>query len=160
MCGYSVRLLCASENRETLQRIIRTAQQIIGTQLPLLEEINHTLCIHRAGKIIKDLYHPGNKLFSLLPSSRCYRSLYAHTTQLRNCFYSTAIPLLNSHRFNIPPTTRLVWTVHQHSLICLARFLNRSNIFPFVHDFISLLLLFKSYFVTFILSMCTSIVSL
>nr|XP_023657618.1 uncharacterized protein LOC111838636 [Paramormyrops kingsleyae] len=45
---------CTLENRKTLQRIIKSAQWITGTQLPSLEEIRHTRCSRRAEKISKD----------------------------------------------------------------------------------------------------------
>ncbi|KAK3518729.1 hypothetical protein QTP70_010081 [Hemibagrus guttatus] len=57
----------------SLQRVLKTTQRIIGTQLPAIESLHHSRCQHRAHKIIKDSSHPSHKLFNLLPSRRRYR---------------------------------------------------------------------------------------
>jgi len=61
---------CSAANRKALQRIIKTAEKIIGCPLPSLEDIANSRCLHRACNIIKDNTHPGHELFSLLPSGR------------------------------------------------------------------------------------------
>ncbi len=53
-------------------------------------------CRSRAVKIIKDSNHPGNCLFTLLPSGKRFRSLIAKTERLRRSFFPKAIRLLNS----------------------------------------------------------------
>ncbi|KAM6974282.1 uncharacterized protein LKV04_015920 [Tautogolabrus adspersus] len=77
---------CTLENRKSLQRIIRTAERITGSQLPRLEDIHRTRCTRKATAIIRDITHPGHTMFTPLPSGKRYRVLYAHTTRLRNSF--------------------------------------------------------------------------
>ncbi len=43
--------------------------------LPSLQDIYLKRCKSRAVKIIKDSNHPGNRLFILLPSGKCFRSM-------------------------------------------------------------------------------------
>lgn len=92
------------EQEAALQRIIKTAQRITGTQLPSLEEIHQARCSCRAEKKIKDPTHPGYKLLTPLPSGRCYRTLFALETRLTNSFHPTAIKLLKSQH-SLPPLT-------------------------------------------------------
>lgn len=87
---------CTAENRKALQRVIKTAERITGTQLPRLEDIYRTRCIRRVKGIIRDSTHPGHCLFTPLPSGRRYRTLSARTTRLKNSFYHRAVTLLNS----------------------------------------------------------------
>lgn len=47
--------------------------------------------------ICKDLNHPDNYLFTLLPSRKRFRSLMAKTERLRRSFFPQAIRLLNSN---------------------------------------------------------------
>ncbi len=54
-------------------------------------------CKHRAAKILKDSTHPGNHLFCLLPSGKCFRSMMAKTERLRRSFFPQAIRLLNTN---------------------------------------------------------------
>ena len=51
-----------------LQRVVRTAEQIIGTTLPSLQELYSSRVSKRAGKITLDPSHPAHSLFELLPS--------------------------------------------------------------------------------------------
>ncbi len=51
----------------------------------------------RAVKITKVSNHPGNGLFTLLPSGKRFRSLMAKTERLRRSFFPQAIRLLNSN---------------------------------------------------------------
>ncbi len=87
---------CTSENKKSLQRIIKTAEKITGSQLPGLEDIYRARCIRKAKTIIRDPAHPGHNTFTLLPSGKRYRTLYAHTTRLKNSFYHRAVALLNT----------------------------------------------------------------
>ncbi len=63
---------------------------------PLSQDIYLKRCRSRAVKIIKDSNHPGNCLFTLLPSGKRFRSLMAKTERLRS-FFLQAIRLLNSN---------------------------------------------------------------
>ncbi len=66
---------CTAAERKALQRIITTAQKVIGCPLPSMEELNSSCCLLKAQKILKDPSHPGQSLFELLPSGRRYRVL-------------------------------------------------------------------------------------
>ncbi len=51
-----------------LRRVVRTAERIIGTPLPILQELYSSRVSKRAGKITLDPSHPAHFLFALLPS--------------------------------------------------------------------------------------------
>ncbi|XP_061632963.1 lysophospholipase-like protein 1 isoform X1 [Phyllopteryx taeniolatus] len=51
-----------------LQRTIKTAERIVGTPLPTIEDLHATRTKTRACKILSDPPHPGYQLFQLLPS--------------------------------------------------------------------------------------------
>ncbi|KAF7690822.1 hypothetical protein HF521_011119, partial [Silurus meridionalis] len=82
--------------RKALQRVVKTAQRITGTQLPAIEHLHHSRCLRRAHSIIKDSSHPSHKLFNLLPSRRRYRNLRTRTSRFRDSFFPSTITLLNS----------------------------------------------------------------
>ncbi|KAI5621396.1 gastrula zinc finger protein XlCGF28.1-like, partial [Silurus asotus] len=82
--------------RKALQRVVKTAQRITGTQLPSIEHLHHSKCLRRAHSIIKDSSHPSHKLFNLLPSRRRYRNLRTRTSRFRDSFFPSTITLLNS----------------------------------------------------------------
>ncbi len=63
-----------------LRRVVRTAERIIGTTLPTLQELYLSRVSKRAGKITLDPSHPAHSLFELLPSGQCYRALSTRTT--------------------------------------------------------------------------------
>ncbi|XP_059808501.1 uncharacterized protein LOC132382385 [Hypanus sabinus] len=86
---------CPVSDHKALQRVVKTAQQIIGTQLPTIENSYHKCCLGRAKSIIKDAFHPNHGLFTLLPSGRRYRSLRSHTSRHRKSFFPEAVTLLN-----------------------------------------------------------------
>uniref|UniRef100_A0A8C5I2T0 Phosphodiesterase n=1 Tax=Gouania willdenowi TaxID=441366 RepID=A0A8C5I2T0_GOUWI len=67
-------------DRHRLQRIVRTAEKIIGVDLPSIQDLYLSRVRKRAGSITADPSHPAHNLFKLLPSGRRYRSLYAKTT--------------------------------------------------------------------------------
>ncbi|KAK3558481.1 hypothetical protein QTP86_018134, partial [Hemibagrus guttatus] len=54
------------QDRQALQRVVRSAKLTICTELPDLETIYGKRCWIKARKIMKDLSHPNNRLFSLL----------------------------------------------------------------------------------------------
>ncbi|KAK3514944.1 hypothetical protein QTP86_020859, partial [Hemibagrus guttatus] len=62
---------CTVAQRKALQRVINTAQKIIGCPLLTLEELHSSSCLKKAQHIIKDTSHPGHHLLELLPSGRC-----------------------------------------------------------------------------------------
>ncbi len=79
-----------------LQRVVRTAERIIGTTLPTLQELYSSRMSKRAGKITLDPSHPAHSLFELLLSGRRYRALSTRTTRHRNSFFPQAIHLMNT----------------------------------------------------------------
>ncbi len=86
-----------NQDCKALQRVVRLAERISGFALPSLQAIYIKRCKSRAAKILKDSTHPGNHLFCLLPSGRCFRSMMAKTERLRKSFFPQAIRLLNSN---------------------------------------------------------------
>ncbi|KAK3566561.1 hypothetical protein QTP86_000973, partial [Hemibagrus guttatus] len=61
---------CTVLDRKTLQRIVRTAEKVIGVSLPSIMDIYSTRCIHKANSIVDDPTHPSHTLFTLLPSGK------------------------------------------------------------------------------------------
>ncbi|KAK3570560.1 hypothetical protein QTP86_022510 [Hemibagrus guttatus] len=55
------------QDRQALQKVVRSAESIIHAKLPDLETIYRKWCWTKARKIMKDLSHPNNGLFSLFP---------------------------------------------------------------------------------------------
>ncbi|XP_072771052.1 uncharacterized protein [Nerophis lumbriciformis] len=86
---------CTAADRERLQRVVKTAQKIIGRPLPSLTDIYTSRCLNRASAIIKDSTHPGSDLFHLLPSGKRYRCIKTKTNRLKNSFFPRAITILN-----------------------------------------------------------------
>ncbi len=79
-----------------LQRVVRTAERIIGTTLPILQELYLSRVSKRSGKITLDPSHPAHSLFELLPSGRRYRALSTRMARHRNSFFPQAIHLMNT----------------------------------------------------------------
>ncbi len=69
----------SSQDCKALQRVVCLAERISGSVLPSLQDIYLKRCSSKAVKIIKDSNHPGNCLFTLLPSGKRFRSLMAKT---------------------------------------------------------------------------------
>ncbi|KAK3521488.1 hypothetical protein QTP70_006826 [Hemibagrus guttatus] len=61
---------CTVSDRKTLQRIVRTAEKIIGVSLRSITDIYSTRCIQKANSIVDDPTHPSHTLFTLLPSGK------------------------------------------------------------------------------------------
>ncbi len=74
-----------------LQRVVRTAERIIGTTLPSLQDLYSSRVSKRADKITLDRSHPAHSLFKLLPPGQRYRALNTRTTRHRNSFFPQAI---------------------------------------------------------------------
>lgn len=87
---------CTAQSRKALQRVVRAAEDITGCSLPPIQDIYRSRCLRKAQCITKDLSHPAQGLFHLLPSGRRYRSLPARTKRLRDSYYPQAVRLLNS----------------------------------------------------------------
>ncbi len=80
----------------SLQRVVRTAEQITGTTLPALQELYSSRVSKRAGKITLDPSHPAHSLFELLLSGRRYRALCTRMARHRNSIFPQAIHLMNT----------------------------------------------------------------
>ncbi len=105
----------SSQDCKALQRVVRLAERISGSALPSLQDIYLKRCRSRAVKIIKDSNHPGNCLFTLLPSGKRFRSLMAKTERLRRSFFPQAIRLLNSNSASKHHLTYFIITkTHTH----------------------------------------------
>ncbi|KAK0138014.1 putative RNA-directed DNA polymerase from transposon BS [Merluccius polli] len=50
-----------AKNKSRLQRIIRSAEKVIGCNLPSLQDLYASRTLRRAGKIVADPSHPGHK---------------------------------------------------------------------------------------------------
>ncbi len=85
-----------SHNIDALQRVVWTARHIVGGELPSLQDIYTRRCTRKSRRITKDSSHPSHRLLSLLPSGRHLRSIWSHTTWLRDNFFPQAIRLMNS----------------------------------------------------------------
>lgn len=68
--------MCTGHDRKVLQKVIKTAQKIKGAYLPSIEKLGERGCLQRAGNILKDSSHPMTALFTVLPSVRCFRSVF------------------------------------------------------------------------------------
>lgn len=86
---------CNAADRKALQRVVKSAQRTIGSQLPSIHDTYHKRCTNKAKSIVKDPTHINHGLFSLLPSGRRYRSLRSRTSRLRYSFFPEAVTLLN-----------------------------------------------------------------
>ncbi|XP_034060745.1 uncharacterized protein LOC117538897 [Gymnodraco acuticeps] len=87
-----------AKEKGRLQRVIRSAEKVIGCNLPSLHDLHASRTLRRAGKIVADPSHPGHKLFSPLPSGRRLRSFRTKTSRHQNSFFPSATGLLNKAR--------------------------------------------------------------
>jgi hypothetical protein len=69
-----------------LQRVVRTAQNITGTELPAIKDIYIRRGGRKTQKIVKDYNHPSHRLFSLLPHGMWYWCIKSGTNKLLNSF--------------------------------------------------------------------------
>lgn len=86
---------CTEHEKSALQRVVKSAQRIIGCPLPSMEELYDTRCLRKALKTQKDPTHPAHALFVRLRSGRRFRALAARTERYRRSFYPRAIQALN-----------------------------------------------------------------
>ncbi|KAK1801993.1 hypothetical protein P4O66_022224, partial [Electrophorus voltai] len=54
------------QDRQALQRVLRSAERITHLELPDMQTIYYKQCQTKARRIVKDPTHPNNRLFSLL----------------------------------------------------------------------------------------------
>ncbi|KAK1792065.1 hypothetical protein P4O66_001844 [Electrophorus voltai] len=83
------------QDRQALQRVVRSAEHITRTELRDLQTIYYKRCQTKARRIVKDPTHPNNRLFSLLRSGKRFRSLKTKTERLKRSFFLQAIRALN-----------------------------------------------------------------
>ena len=101
---------CTEEERTNLQRVVNSAQKIIGCPLPSLESIFETRCHRRVAKIRADPYHPGNGLFATMRSGWRLRGI-GGKKRLTTSFYPAAIRIANTaltRQLNCPPPPLLL----------------------------------------------------
>uniref|UniRef100_A0AAQ4R0X2 Reverse transcriptase domain-containing protein n=1 Tax=Gasterosteus aculeatus aculeatus TaxID=481459 RepID=A0AAQ4R0X2_GASAC len=101
-----------AKDKGRLQRVIRSAERVIGCNLPSLQDLFASRSLKRAKKIAADTSHPGQKLFVPLPSGRRLRSIRTKTSRHMNSFFPSAVGLINRAGpplpdYNIPPVTPL-----------------------------------------------------
>ncbi|KAK1792883.1 hypothetical protein P4O66_001618 [Electrophorus voltai] len=63
------------QDRQALQRVVRSAERITHTELPDLQTIYYKRCQTKAMRIVKDSTHPNNRLFSLLRERKSFPDL-------------------------------------------------------------------------------------
>ena len=83
------------QQRDRLERIVRTASKIIGRELPSLDSIYASRSLDRAHKILDDASHPAHRLFRLLKSGRRYSSLQGHNRRFLDSYFTQAVRALN-----------------------------------------------------------------
>jgi len=92
------------QNRRDLARIVKSAQRIVGTKLPDLDNIYASRLYRKASNIIKDSTHPGHRLFKPLPSGKRYRAIRTRTNRLRNSFFPRAVACITPPSFTCTDT--------------------------------------------------------
>ena len=89
---------CTDLDRKALQRVVRSAQRIVGGELPSLQEIHDQRCVAKAHSIIKDRHHPSHRLYDPMPNPRpgkLFRSIKSQNKRLWQSFYVASVRLLN-----------------------------------------------------------------
>ncbi|CAL9697709.1 unnamed protein product [Knipowitschia caucasica] len=83
-------------DKQRLQRIVRSAEEVIGRSLPSLQDLYVARARGRAGRITADPSHPAYGLFQPLPSGRRLRPIRTRTSRHKNSFFPSAFGLLNT----------------------------------------------------------------
>ena len=104
-----------AKDKSRLQRVIRSAEKVIGCNLPSLQDLYASRTLRRAGKIMADPSHPGHKLLVPLPSGRRLRSIRTKTSRHLSSFFPSAVGLINKARDPRPPTRTLIPNSYLHS---------------------------------------------
>ena len=82
-----------TKDKGRLQRVIRSAEKVIGCNLPSLQDLYASR--RRTGKIVADPSHPSHKLFETLPSGRRLWSIRTKTSHHKNSLVPSATSLIN-----------------------------------------------------------------
>ena len=89
----------SQRQRGRLDRVVKTASKIVGSELTSLTAICKDRSKKRACKIISDQTHPAHYLFDLLRSDKRYRCIRTKTNRFRNSFYPSAVVALSGMKF-------------------------------------------------------------
>ncbi|KAK0131047.1 hypothetical protein N1851_034257 [Merluccius polli] len=76
-----------AQDKGRLQRIIRSAEKLIGCSLLSLKDLHASRTLRMAAKIAADPSDPGHKLFETPPSGRRLRSIRTKTSCHKNSFF-------------------------------------------------------------------------
>ncbi|KAL6116337.1 uncharacterized protein ACO6RY_00978 [Pungitius sinensis] len=90
-----------AKDKGRLQRVIRSAERLIGCNLTSLQDLIASRTLKRASKIVADPSPPGHKQFVSLPSWNRLRSIRTKTSRHTNSFSPSAVGLIN--RAPVPP---------------------------------------------------------
>ncbi|KAK3534905.1 hypothetical protein QTP70_001990 [Hemibagrus guttatus] len=101
---------CSVADCKALQREVKTAQRVIGTPLPAIEDIQKKRYLRRAHSILKDSSHPAHSLFKLLPSRRLQKEPPDQNQQTKEQLFSYSCELC-------PPLNPFVFSHHNTLLI-------------------------------------------
>lgn len=88
-----------SSSQETCRercRVVRTAQRIIGIELPNLEAVYASRLHTKASSIIMDPTDPGRKMLVPLPSGKRYKAIKSWTNRLKHSFFAKAVAALRA----------------------------------------------------------------
>ncbi len=153
-----------------LRRVVRTAERIIGTPLPTLQELYLSRVSKRAGKITCTLTS-SILLFELLPSGRRYRALSTRTTRHREQFSSSSNPS-HEHLTLTWNTQHYYYTLFiHHTYLFFISNLHMSDLYThnclyyivfllFVHCQNNLYIILYYLFLVLLLSFCCTVVLL
>ncbi len=135
-----------------LRRVVRTAERIIGTTLPTLQELYLSRVSKRAGKITLDPSHPVHSLFELLP----LQSSEHQNDQTQEQFLPSGNPshehltiiMVHTHSYTLIYLTHLVYISIAHNIP-----VHTKTVYCYmpVHTLSICILLLRIYFVLFIL---------
>ena len=90
--------------RKALQRVIKTAERIIGTTLPSMDSMFVQRCQKRAERIIRDSLHPAHSLFRHKHCTYNLRhsradSIITHRTRFFNSFFPATVRLMAKQNY-------------------------------------------------------------
>ena len=74
------------KDKDQLQRIVRTASKIIGSDMNPIASIHSLRSDRKVMAIVLDASHPANHIFQPLPSGRRYRAMRAKPLDFRTVF--------------------------------------------------------------------------
>ncbi|KAI4879949.1 hypothetical protein NFI96_030543, partial [Prochilodus magdalenae] len=86
---------CTASDRKSLQRVVRTAEKIIGVSLPTITDIYTTRCIRKTTSIVDDYTHPSHTLFTLLPSGKSNHKTKRRVQHVFTSYIISLIPIFH-----------------------------------------------------------------